>query len=424
MSLKSHFEVEFIFAKLDAETCDLLRDCYKIWDEQGHSGGSASCLISSMRHWKENLSPIEEKDSLLYGFSQLLFSRIDEATERVNALDILIKLLSFSPLTPLTGEPEEWVDHGYGNKQNKRCGALFLDDDGKARYNDGRVFYHPSNFSGEFIGYHSYYSATEVTFPWSEPEKPEKHFYLDNAASIEINPEHAEAFIELAYLRSGAGFVEGNYIRPESFFIDPTLCDTLTETFLHYIKLMGRFDSKTRQKAIRSLDNATWSDGYDNGEEIVRVGGEFRGETIHRDLIYPLMRLIALIPNDAQLIDDKLTWFRGAVYEISFSTPCFPTKHFQSWTEDYKRFKEKVVVGLERKNSRSDTYSYFDRVGYEIKFIGDGDDNNYLYQMRRRFNLKHPEKLRIERKQNDSVEPNPDVAVGIGDVNIPNPDPA
>lgn len=392
MSLKSHFEVEFIFAKLDAETCDLLRECYEIWDEQGHSGGSASCLIGFMRNWKENLSPIQEKDSLLYGFSQLLFSRIDETTERVQVLDTLIKLLSYSPLTPLTGEPDEWVDHGYGNKQNKRCGALFLDDDGIARYNDGRVFYHPSNFSGEFIGYHNYYSSTEITFPWSEPDKPEKHFYLDNAATIEINPQHAEAFIELRYLRSGAGFVEGSYIRPESFFIDPTLCDTLTETFLHYIKLMGQFDSKTRQKAIRSLDNATWSDGYEDGEKIVNVGGEFRGETIHRDLIYPLMRLIALIPNDAQLVDDKLTWFRGAVYEINFSTPCFPTKHFQSWTEDYKRFKGKVVVGLERKNSRSDNYSYFDRVGYEIKFIGDDDDNNYLYQMRRRFNLKHPEK--------------------------------
>lgn len=423
MSLKSHFEAEFVFAKLDTETCDILRECYNIWAEQGHSGGSAGCLIGAMRGWKENLSPIEEKDSLLYGFSQLLFSRIGDSNYRETVLGLLIKLVSYSPLTPLTGEPEEWIDHGYGHKQNKRCGALFLDDDGVARYNDGRIFYRPSSFGGSFIGYGSYYSFTEVTFPWSEPDKPEKHFYLDDASRIEINPRHADAFYEIEYLRYGAGFLEGKYIRPESFFIDPTLCETLRETFLNFVKLMGRFDSETRRKAISSFEDATWSDAYENGEEIVKVDGEFRGDKIHRDLIYPIMRLIALIPNDAQLVDDKLTWFRGAVYKINFTTPRFPTKHFQGWTEDYKRFKGKVVVELERSNDRSDNYSYFDRVGYEIKYIGD-DEDNYLYQMRRRFNLKHPEKLKGVRKPSLEIKADLTVEAGIIDVNIPNPDPA
>jgi hypothetical protein len=62
------------------------------------------------------------------------------------AIGILEKLLRFDPLTPLTGEDDEWVDVGYGDGstphyQNKRASRVFKDADGSAYDIDGKVFW-------------------------------------------------------------------------------------------------------------------------------------------------------------------------------------------------------------------------------------------------------------------------------------------
>lgn len=62
------------------------------------------------------------------------------------AIGILEKLLRFDPLTPLTGEDNEWVDVGYSDGstplyQNKRASRVFKDADGSAYDIDGKVFW-------------------------------------------------------------------------------------------------------------------------------------------------------------------------------------------------------------------------------------------------------------------------------------------
>lgn len=62
------------------------------------------------------------------------------------AIKILEKLLRFDPLTPLTGEDDEWVDvsdrgDGTPHYQNKRAGRVFKDGDGSAYDIDGKVFW-------------------------------------------------------------------------------------------------------------------------------------------------------------------------------------------------------------------------------------------------------------------------------------------
>ena len=55
---------------------------------------------------------------------------------------LIEKLLRYQPISPLTGESAEWVDHGYC-MQNKRCGAVFKQPDrfnGQAYYLDGIVW--------------------------------------------------------------------------------------------------------------------------------------------------------------------------------------------------------------------------------------------------------------------------------------------
>lgn len=80
------------------------------------------------------------------------------------AIACLEKLLRFEPLTPLTGEEDEWNDisdmHGEPCWQNRRCGRVFRDATG-AYDIEGKVFVDPDGCS-----YTSRDSRVYITFPY------------------------------------------------------------------------------------------------------------------------------------------------------------------------------------------------------------------------------------------------------------------
>lgn len=79
------------------------------------------------------------------------------------AVNILEKLLRFEPLTPLTGEDDEWDDVGDNILQNRRCSHVFKDKHTGAAYDiNGRVFREPDG-----ICYTSSGSRVYVEFPYS-----------------------------------------------------------------------------------------------------------------------------------------------------------------------------------------------------------------------------------------------------------------
>lgn len=97
------------------------------------------------------------------------------------AINILTKLLDFKPLSPLTGDDDEWTNvREYGTEphwQNKRKSSVFKDADGSCYDIDGKVFWEwcmPYE-EGE-KPYKSYYTSRDsrvpVTFPYVVPEKP------------------------------------------------------------------------------------------------------------------------------------------------------------------------------------------------------------------------------------------------------------
>lgn len=53
------------------------------------------------------------------------------------AAPILQRLIAGKCLSPLTGEDDEWLDHGGGVFQNVRCGSVFKDP----RFHDGKLAY-------------------------------------------------------------------------------------------------------------------------------------------------------------------------------------------------------------------------------------------------------------------------------------------
>lgn len=98
------------------------------------------------------------------------------------AVALFEKLAMWKPIAPLTGEDDEWMEVGYDVWQNKRNSAVFKEEDGQAYWMDGRVFWewatHPEIDDGK--PFKSYYtgrgSRVYVTFPWTQPDKPEYVF--------------------------------------------------------------------------------------------------------------------------------------------------------------------------------------------------------------------------------------------------------
>ena len=96
------------------------------------------------------------------------------------ALQCLEKLLRFKPLSPLTGEDDEWNDvteiSGMPHYQNKRCSSIFKDGkDGEAYYIRGKVFWEWVR-DEDGNPYKSYYTCRDsrvpVTFPYTVPDEP------------------------------------------------------------------------------------------------------------------------------------------------------------------------------------------------------------------------------------------------------------
>lgn len=83
------------------------------------------------------------------------------------AIKILEKLLSYKPLTPLTGEDDEWTEVSENDEdgklfQNKRYFSVFKNELGKVWNIDGKVFVEPNGCS-----YTSRDSHVPVTFPYT-----------------------------------------------------------------------------------------------------------------------------------------------------------------------------------------------------------------------------------------------------------------
>lgn len=78
------------------------------------------------------------------------------------------RLAMFKPLSPLTGEDDEWDDVVDSLLQNKRYPSVFKDKDGIAYNTEGKVF----SDDGE-VWYTNRNSRVNITFPYVVPDKPE-----------------------------------------------------------------------------------------------------------------------------------------------------------------------------------------------------------------------------------------------------------
>ena len=103
--------------------CDNILELLKVFSEQGHSGSSAQYVLN-------------------------LFER----------------LARFKPISPLTGEDDEWNELQENMYQNNRDGEVFKKD-GKAYWISGKIFKDKDGCT--FTNRDSW---VDVVFPWVHPE--------------------------------------------------------------------------------------------------------------------------------------------------------------------------------------------------------------------------------------------------------------
>lgn len=88
---------------------------------------------------------------------------------------ILYNLLDFKPISPLTGEDDEWVKISEGLVQNRRMSTVFKSVgkfNGQAYWIDGKIFYEEDE-NGKKSHFTNFKSHVPIAFPFSPDTKPD-----------------------------------------------------------------------------------------------------------------------------------------------------------------------------------------------------------------------------------------------------------
>lgn len=130
---------------------------------------------------KEELSKIYTEESLKEPYNKFAYDSIMTLVTAFSnqchtgftapyTINMFERLAMFKPITPLTGEDNEWEKVDDHTWQNKRCESVFKNDLGKAYDINGKIF---SNDGGE-TWFRNNDSTVDITFPYAPPVNPEE----------------------------------------------------------------------------------------------------------------------------------------------------------------------------------------------------------------------------------------------------------
>ena len=101
-------------------------------------------IISQAKAELERINFGEEDTAAMVDILQRFFHQWDSGGSVWAVAPILQRCIAGKPLSPLTGEDDEWLDHGDGVFQNKRISSVFKDP----RFHEGKLAYDLDNPAG------------------------------------------------------------------------------------------------------------------------------------------------------------------------------------------------------------------------------------------------------------------------------------
>jgi len=193
-----------------------IKGVIEIFKAQGHSGFSASYVIGYIKRLiltydetkrdLEKMLKSEDKDGMQTLITDNIFD-IYNACENLNVSEtgLILSLLEHKPLTPLTGEDNEWGESFDDDnlQQNNRCSAVF-----REKYDNGLIIpYYLDDTVYSDDGGLSFYSTNkfgrkEISFPFTVPEKSEYvYLYYSDEETRPIILTNAETIKKLRNIK-------------------------------------------------------------------------------------------------------------------------------------------------------------------------------------------------------------------------------
>jgi len=120
-------------------------------------------IISSAKRELDLIGFGDEDTKVMLEILEKFFEQWDSGGAVWAVAPVLQRLIAGKCLSPLTGEPDEWFDHGDGLFQNLRMSSVFKDP----RFHDGKLAYDLDNPKGprEPIEFPYYPERAEVAPP-------------------------------------------------------------------------------------------------------------------------------------------------------------------------------------------------------------------------------------------------------------------
>lgn len=180
-------------------------------------------IANSCKNDKEgyNMQQVINKNimDIIYTFSEQGHSGMTASY----TISMLNRLMNYKPITPLTGEDDEWVKLDYGDRlayQNKRCPSVFKDSQGRAYDAEARVF---SDDNG-----HTWYTNSEsseyITFPYNVPDTPQSVIINNQEQRLKVQEEIKQLIESITGNKITKEFTEDSYLKD---FLDVNLHEQL-----------------------------------------------------------------------------------------------------------------------------------------------------------------------------------------------------
>lgn len=400
---------ELDYGDFTEEERRLIINAKTVFANQGHSGGSASFVIGSMKGLASKLFSEDEliPDSYLTEITAEI-RKVENEEVRYKVYSTLALLMDHKPISPLTGDDDEWIEVSDGLFQNKRCSTVFKDNDvfnGQAYDIDGRFKGYPNVFHDSW----SYWGVSGsmvklVEFPYT-PKSEKLHYHSEGSKILleeEFDTKHTE---RLWHQLIVCGIdPEHNTINNEIVFMTKEVAEKVMEHFhqeiKHKRKLGDRYSFYSEDDSLTDIDiNAH--------------------------------RLVGLLGYEYQQTEDGCYLIRGIKHEFRLAEVLMPNAHYQKWIS-LSRTVNSINTGPEshdilyawvlepvtpdhcKKDNHKD-YLYVDRltdkigqlrqyeqslrtgVRQDIFVMIGGDTDDYLYRQRRKYGFAHP-KRKMNRK--------------------------
>lgn len=409
MSYQSYAEYEMKLAKTEPHIQKAVIQALTDIDNMGHSGASIEIYLQMVSGWVRKCHQTDDKQACV----DLLPEQFHKAVEGL-AFDDIIVLLQlvnslgrFEPLSPLTGEDDEWIDQsgptGSPLYQNRRCPTVFKDERGNAYHIGTHLHAYPArNYKGwHLVDRGRELSAFEVLrFPYEPTDVPAyTTYYLhddwEEQLPTAVNPTAWLDWMRERYLKGIDPTT--NLVRREAMFLNLDECTDLTKDLrvvLCYLKY--NWETVTRNQVIESLG---WLADHKEPFEMrwTEPKAEEDGHTEHHVTLTDsrraaqILRLFVVMSNydvdymvgmEDSLIAPMLIDKNHIEYALCFRPVMIPDTRFQFWTHN------RMYVPVFSTNLLVEKFYFHD--GYKVT----GDQEDYLFQKRREHGYTHPRNRR------------------------------